>query len=936
MNIKRLYIGSMGIYKNALMEDISSKIVVIGGLNRAGKTTLLEVLRHMAYGFSKNLRNDKTEYYVESDLIYENKTYNLKVSGLKEPQLTPLNSNKNVSLKEVYGNIDSFTYSNLYTITLDELKKSQNKDYDERLQAVLIGAGLKDIVHIPKIIEEFRKEKEKIGGKLGSPNTKLFKNHYEKILETLESREEALKEVDEYKESFCKLNLKEEEIKLCEEKINKIQNRLLILEVLKADFNDYREKTALEMELKSYNHGEDFERFKSFPSIEKIEMLYEDYKKLWDEYADIKGKISTAVNYKDILKEKNNIINFEKQESGISQQINNYLFIKEKYERDKEEIIKKMNYLNPLWQGDLIKVLNINFDYIEEDKLVSIIDDISKAEELQRKIQWEIESLNSQKDIMGKEIKSSNSKDLGIFIKKYLYISLGIIFTGMIIFLFNKPLGSSLSIVGAAVSALYLFIKYSSKDSLVKREGDLYFQLKTIDNSIESNNLKLESIKENINDFYIKIEPYKKMLQLNKDISLSGLYDYFKQVKELKNKIISLGYMGKNLDALLRDINAELKCVKDLVVMLYNDNLSYSNNISKYCSELFSRIEFLSNELRKAEKLSDTRIKFMELQNKIEGLLTLDKNKENLLQVLEEIIENYKVYNYYNGLQFKLEIINNQIGKSMKNERLIQALNNDYGEINESIEKYFDKLYNNYSSLDEIEKENFVYENKLKECIMDMDELKEEKNKLKIHISSLRTSEKLEKAQSILDEERGKLRNLAVKFSVYSAAEYILDKVQKNFIEKAKDSLLSGAGSIFSEITKGEYKAILPQDNLLEADFRIKTNEGEALSSVDMLSKGTGEQLYLSVRLNRIKEIKAKLPIILDDALVNFDIGHAENALNIISKLGEDNQIFILTCHSEMLKLINSIREDVQYWKLDKGRFQLSNYDDLVNYLSKG
>jgi uncharacterized protein YhaN len=111
------------------------------------------------------------------------------------------------------------------------------------------------------------------------------------------------------------------------------------------------------------------------------------------------------------------------------------------------------------------------------------------------------------------------------------------------------------------------------------------------------------------------------------------------------------------------------------------------------------------------------------------------------------------------------------------------------------------------------------------------------------------------------------------------------------------------------------------------------TQDGQVQNSAGMLSRGTGEQLYLSVRLNRIKEIKEKLPLILDDPFVNFDSLHVKNTLTVISEAAQNNQVFIFTCHSELIKLVNDISSEVQYWKLNKGSFELSNCEELIQYL---
>ena len=55
MYMKKIYISDFGVIRNQSLDDILNGIVVVGGLNRAGKSTFMELLRHIAWGFPKNL-----------------------------------------------------------------------------------------------------------------------------------------------------------------------------------------------------------------------------------------------------------------------------------------------------------------------------------------------------------------------------------------------------------------------------------------------------------------------------------------------------------------------------------------------------------------------------------------------------------------------------------------------------------------------------------------------------------------------------------------------------------------------------------------------------------------------------------------------------------------------------------------------------------------
>ena len=120
-----------------------------------------------------------------------------------------------------------------------------------------------------------------------------------------------------------------------------------------------------------------------------------------------------------------------------------------------------------------------------------------------------------------------------------------------------------------------------------------------------------------------------------------------------------------------------------------------------------------------------------------------------------------------------------------------------------------------------------------------------------------------------IDEARSELKPLSVSYAIYNAASAMLEKVQKDFLEKTHDELLKKAAGIFGRMTGGDYARILPPPKLTDFDFQVETTGGILVDTANVLSRGTCEQLYLSVRLSR-KETRPALPVIIDD-LVVFD-----------------------------------------------------------------
>lgn len=121
---------------------------------------------------------------------------------------------------------------------------------------------------------------------------------------------------------------------------------------------------------------------------------------------------------------------------------------------------------------------------------------------------------------------------------------------------------------------------------------------------------------------------------------------------------------------------------------------------------------------------------------------------------------------------------------------------------------------------------------------------------------------------------------------------------------------------------------------MLENDFEAILNNGTESQSVDMLSRGTKEQLYLAVRLGRIMDVKPSLPVIIDDSFANFDSRHMGQSMKILTELAKTHQIFVLTCHKSLLETIANLQSPTQYWMLRQGEISRSEYGELYQHLS--
>ena len=170
--------------------------------------------------------------------------------------------------------------------------------------------------------------------------------------------------------------------------------------------------------------------------------------------------------------------------------------------------------------------------------------------------------------------------------------------------------------------------------------------------------------------------------------------------------------------------------------------------------------------------------------------------------------------------------------------------------------------------------------------------------------SVLKDPEELKARLAELSSEHEKLTE---EYDALMLALATLKDAGEEISHRITPKLSSRAAEIFSKLTASRYDAIL-----LDKEFRAEARrEGDAIPrDASFLSAGAVDQLYLAVRL-AICELalppEKSCPVILDDALVNFDDERCGMALRLLAELAKDRQFVLFTCHKREADLMRNV-----------------------------
>ena len=176
--------------------------------------------------------------------------------------------------------------------------------------------------------------------------------------------------------------------------------------------------------------------------------------------------------------------------------------------------------------------------------------------------------------------------------------------------------------------------------------------------------------------------------------------------------------------------------------------------------------------------------------------------------------------------------------------------------------------------------------------------------RLKERIKLLESGEDLAAALQSREIARAELETLTSDWMTRALCLELLQQARARHELKRQPAVLRRASGYLHSMTGGAYTRVIwdPERLEVERPDGIRVGAGS-------LSRGAAGQLYLAVRLALAREygVTIRLPIILDDVLVDFDPPRLRGTLAVIERIAREHQIIMLTCHSHIADACRSM-----------------------------
>jgi hypothetical protein len=158
-----------------------------------------------------------------------------------------------------------------------------------------------------------------------------------------------------------------------------------------------------------------------------------------------------------------------------------------------------------------------------------------------------------------------------------------------------------------------------------------------------------------------------------------------------------------------------------------------------------------------------------------------------------------------------------------------------------------------------------------------------------------------------------RLQEAVDRWRVLTTCSIMLKAVRDYYEREHQPQALREASLHLQRLTSGRYTRVWTP--LGEHALRIDDEQGRSLN-VEVLSRGTREQLFLALRLALASAYARRgdaLPLVLDDVLVNFDVGRARAAATVLRDFARTgHQVLVFTCHEHIARLFRNLKADVR------------------------
>ncbi len=1039
MRITDINVDGFGVWKGLNIESLSDNTTVFYGRNEAGKTTLMQFIRSMMFGFS----SDRREKYIPpvygglaggtAEIVGPQGDFEIQrhvdpnrvndiVGDLSITDTTDGTIHGKAKLGNLLSEIDESIFNNVFAIGLreiQELNALNSTDASDMLYKLTSGL---DRVSLVDVMRDLKARRENIWGTDADNDSRLneLANRKTKLMFEIEEllarskrwskiasqTNEVSIELEEINEQLASLERDSRLLEVAMQISDRWKSRLVLTEQINS-FGKLPDPREISVEtLDTYNNKIIAQKERRDQILAQRKQIKREAlelpinRRLWGQKARIDALAEHAPWVESLQRQvdklRHDIDVIENSLLGEVDGLGTQLQIRNKDVRDlgnRGFSTLKTTAKKFVEQQDRLKKINNEIEKAEfdlgqqEDRLShnlesrggdSIEDTNRYVNRLRRRVELEdkINKLQNNRHALERDIDNVVNEQV-LPVEKLGAVGIvfvaGVVLIGFGVVRFSEwqdyalQVGSLMMIMGAVCGFISLGLKYHwervAKDELddFRHQMDVIRQQlrramserDEIENQLPDSivqwelelkdaELKLSQMEElvplenryqhsqsSLEDLRRRYKNQEREVELANDnwraaLRTAGLPEALEplQLKEISQRSQRIAISNVRLDQYkqeLSDRNKELDTLRTRVDSLFLDcGLEFESG------DILDRLNQLTGELNEQRNLVNARKDLAEKYKHLRSKLSrckreydrlLGQKRRLLAAVGADDEEQYREFEIKHQQRAKLKEKRTHL-----TEQIAAALGSNFVEddVDEHLEAY------GYAGL---EKRWEQVQEEIEQFKENQTRLHQQRGEFLQEIKVLGEDSRLDEARLELNAIESEIAQAKKQWQVLATSSQMLEAIREKYESKRQPETLQEASSYLSRLTEGHYTRIWTR---LVGEELLVDNKNDETITVDKLSRGTREAVYLSLRLALIGAYArrgAVLPMVMDDILVNFDSRRAKAAAELLVEFSQNGyQLLMFTCHEHMRDLFHSLGVSVK---------ELPHHKDVVESAAK-
>lgn len=871
MIIHDIHIDGFGVFNGYSLTGLGHGVNIIRGNNEAGKSTLLKFIRYTLFGYPRFLDQRmaplrgghhggriRATLSSGSEAVFE-RTGNDRVRLHFQGQ----ESANQAQWYQLMGNASAALFNNVYAFSLDELVgmgSLNDSGVEDRIFSIGLGLGSTSLGEVERDIAD---KTDKIYKPRGSSQV------IPGILAAMKQRQENILQVQNNLPAYDQVQM---EVKNLRAQQRRSQAQLKELQDKKA---------LLEMYIRCHDAYVTYvrtqEALTQLPALQPYpDNLSEQYQRAADQEADLLAAIQELQTGTSSEKGTEELMALSKsiswnqalldQEDEVSYLHGNL----SRYEQTLSDLREEQQQVDTLNKTIAEGLKQVDDDWTEQQAIVFPASLVHR-ERIQQ-FGRHMEQLAAERTALENEITASRAREGVIRAERLtMLIALALLIGSLPSFYYQLP------VLGAALIAISMLL-WAGKKLMIRNDGMA---------SLSEKRGKLEESQASLQEQYR--DYLERELQLSGTLGPDALTAVFHQVEQIKKDIHIRNQLQDKISRqrmpFIQDVAVKVERLKPLL-----DNRSVPADTILAVQQIVAAFREAKDSKAKQQHVAD------ELKRKNKALTSLtDKHGRVRAQIHSLLVQ----VGAGNPEDFRRRVDANSQVRSLadRRDRALETLEQIAGRERAA------EVISYLGQHDKVALEAAVREQQalVAEQTKVYDTVLQEIGKGEEAIRQMEEGPDLATLLTAQETDRQRLRAAYSEWLSGRVAMNLLSTVRQAYEREKQPEVIRNAARVFDRITGGQYLAIRVALDTRQVSVY---DQAEASKQIAQLSRGTREQLLISLRMGFIEAYEQRsepLPVVIDEVLVNFDPARAQQSAQILQEFARERQLLVFTCRPETI-----------------------------------